>query len=120
MDMHGMRRRWLVGCGGVAVAAVLVTTAARAGSQERDLDVLKVIPQNYKIILENAAVRVIEAHIPAGYTEPPHRHLRGVSVAMGDYLIEHRDEPGGPWLRSQRKLGAVYWSEAGVHETRNV
>ena len=43
-----------------------------------------------------------------------------VSVAMGDYLIEHRDEPEGKWLRSQRKLGTVYWSEAGVHETRNV
>ena len=104
----------------VVVAAALVATAARARSQERDLDVLKVLPQNYKLILENPMVRVIEAHIPAGSAEQPHRHMRGVSVAMGDYIIEHKDEPGGPWQRSQRKLGTVYWSEAGVHETRNV
>ena len=103
-----------------ALAAILVVTATRARSQERDLDVLKVLPQNYKLVLDNPMVRVIEAHIPAGSAEPPHRHLRGVSVAMGDYLIEHRDEPEGKWLRSQRKLGTVYWSEAGVHETRNV
>jgi len=71
-------------------------------------------------VLDNPMVRVIEAHIPAGSAEPPHRHLRGVSVAMGDYLIEHREAPEGKWLQSQRKLGTVYWSEAGVHETRNV
>jgi hypothetical protein len=39
---------------------------------------------------------------------------------MGDYTIEHSDTPGGKWIRNQRKLGTVYWSEAGVHETRNV
>lgn len=106
---------------GIAVGVViLVATASGARSQERDLDVLKVLPQNYKLVLENPMVRVIEAHIPAGSVEPPHRHLHGVSVAMGDYLIEHRDEPNGKWLRSQRQLGTVYWSEAGVHETRNV
>jgi hypothetical protein len=119
--MNRMRRRLIIGCGGGAILAVVLgATAARVRSQERDLDVLKVIPQNYKIVLENSVVRVIEAHIPAGYVEPPHRHLRGVSVAMGDYVIEHRDEPGGPWLRSQRNLGTVYWSESSVHETRNV
>lgn len=121
--MRGMRRRPFVGSG-LAVLAVLAiivaATAARARSQEGDLDVLKVLPQNYKLVLENPMVRVIEAHIPAGTAEPPHRHMRGVSVAMGDYLIEHRDEAGGKWVRSQRKLGTVYWSESSVHETRNV
>ena len=110
----------MVGCGIAVGVVILVATASGARSQERDLDVLKVLPQNYKLVLENPMVRVIEAHIPAGSVEPPHRHLHGVSVAMGDYLIEHRDEPDGKWLRSQRKLGTVYWSEAGVHETRNV
>jgi hypothetical protein len=118
--MRSLRRRPIVGCGLAVLAVVLAATAVRVRSQERDLDVLKVLPQNYKLVLDNPMVRVIEAHIPAGSVEPPHRHLRGVSVAMGDYLIEHRDEPEGKWLRSQRKLGTVYWSEAGTHETRNV
>jgi hypothetical protein len=100
---------------------VLVGLASGARSQEADLDVLKVLPQNYTLVLENPLVRVIEARIPAGSEERPHRHLKGVSVAMGDYNIEHRDQAGsGKWVRSQRKLGTVYWSESGVHETRNV
>ena len=118
--MRGLRRRHMVGCGIAVGVVILAATASGARSQERDLDVLKVLPQNYKLVLENPMVRVIEAHIPAGSVEPPHRHLHGVSVAMGDYFIEHRDEPNGKWLRSQRQLGTVYWSEAGVHETRNV
>jgi hypothetical protein len=120
--MRRIRRRSILGCGLAGAAVILVATAARARARtaEQDLDVLKVLPQNYKLVLDNPMVRVIEAHIPAGSVEPPHRHLRGVSVAMGDYLIEHRDEPEGKWLRSQRKLGTVYWSEAGTHETRNV
>jgi len=73
-----------------------------------------------KLVLDNSFVRVIEAHIPAGSAEPRHRQLRGVSVSMGDYTIEHSDTPGGKWIRNPRKLGTVYWSEAGMHETRNV
>jgi hypothetical protein len=118
--MHGTPRR-LIGRSAIAVITVLLVVAGtRVRSQEGDLDVLKVLPQNYKLVLDNSMVRVIEAHIPAGSVEPPHRHLRGVSVAMGDYLIEHLDDPAGKWQRSQRKLGTVYWSEAGVHQTRNV
>jgi len=80
---------------GLALATVMlvvaVVAAARVRSQEADLDVLKVLPQNYTLVLDNPMVLVIEAHIPAGSAEPPHRHLRGVSVSMGDYTIEHCD-----------------------------
>jgi hypothetical protein len=99
------------------VTLVLVTPAA---SQTEDLDVLKVIPENYKLILDNPFVRVIEARVPPGTTEPPHRHLRGVSVCMTEYTIESRPVPNGEWTRSQRKLGTVYWSEASLHQLRNV
>jgi hypothetical protein len=118
--MHGLQRRWVVRCGLALFTLIIVAAVARPRSQEPDLDVLKVLPQNYKLVLENKFVRVIEAHIPAGSVEPPHRHLSGVSVSMGDYTIEHCDQPGGKWLRNERKLGTVYWSEAGTHETRNV
>ena len=124
--MHGTFRQAMVR-GGIAVLAILLIVAVtRARSQEPDLDVLKVLPQNYTLVLDNPMVRVIEAHIPAGSAEPPHRHMRGVSVSMGDYTIEHCDtvercgESAGKWIRNQRKLGTVYWSEAGVHMTRNV
>lgn len=106
--------------GGVAALTLtLVVLTAPARSQD-DLDVLTVIPQNYKLVLENQFIRVIEARIPAGTEEKPHRHLRGVSVCMSDYTIEHLATPGGTWQRSQRQLGSVYWSESSIHQTRNV
>jgi beta-alanine degradation protein BauB len=114
-----MRRKQVLLGGLVVLVLVAVSLATRATAQE-DLDVLKVIPENYKLVLDNAFVRVIEARIPPGSVEPPHRHLRGVSVCMDDYVIEHLAHPGGSWSRSARKLGDVYWSESSVHQTRNV
>jgi beta-alanine degradation protein BauB len=106
-----------------ALAALIVTVVAvmawPASSQQND-DVLKVIPENYKLLLENAFVRVIEARVPPGTVEPPHRHMRGVSVCMTEYTIESRAVPDGEWVRSERKLGTVYWSEGSLHQLRNV
>lgn len=106
----------------VAALTLAVTLAAvsPAASQQDDLDVLKVIPENYKLVIDNPFVRVIEARVPPGTTEKPHRHLRGVSVCMTEYTVESRPLPDGEWTRSERKLGTVYWSEASLHQLRNV
>ena len=109
-------RRVAVLCG-LAALALVVQPAA---SQDDNLDVLKVIPENYKLLLENQFVRVLEARIPPGAQERPHRHMRGVSVCMTEYTIESRALPNGQWARSQRTLGTVYWSEASLHELRNI
>jgi hypothetical protein len=103
-----------------AVALALVALMAWPASPQQDDDVLKVIPENYKLLLENAFVRVIEARVPPGTVEPPHRHMRGVSVCMTEYTIESRAVPNGEWVRSERKLGTVYWSEGSLHQLRNV
>ena len=115
-----MTRRRMVLTGLVILVLIGVSVATRATAAQDDLDVLKVIPENYKLVLDNAFVRVIEARIPPGTAERPHRHMRGVSVCMGDYVIEHLSHEGGRWARSERKLGDVYWSEGSVHQTRNV
>jgi hypothetical protein len=111
-------RAALLGVGTLALA-FLIAVAWPASSQSDD-DVLKVIPENYKLLFENAFVRVIEARVPPGTVEPPHRHMRGVSVCMTEYTIESRAVPDGAWVRSERKLGTVYWSEASLHQLRNV
>jgi hypothetical protein len=118
--MSAVRSKSVMLGGLLALLLVAGGLASRAAASQEDLDVLKVIPHNYKLLLDNAVVRVIEARIPPGTVEPPHRHMRGVSVCMGDYVIEHLAEPGGSWRRSARKLGDVYWSESSVHQTRNV
>ena len=81
---------------------------------------MKVIPENYKLLFENAFVRVIEARVPPGTEEKPHRHMRGVSICMTEYTVESRILPDGQWVRSDRKHGTVYWSESSLHILRNV
>jgi len=101
-------------------ASMLLSMAWPAISQQEDQDVLKVIPENYKLLYENALVRVIEARVPPGAEEKPHRHMRGVSVCMTEYTVESRILPDGQWVRSDRKHGTVYWSESSLHILRNV
>ena len=114
------RRAWkrVLVAGGLA--AVVFAAARPATSQQDDQDVLKVIPENYKLLYENAFVRVIEARVPPGAEEKPHRHMRGVSICMTEYTVESRILPDGPWVRSERKHGTVYWSESSLHILRNV
>lgn len=101
-------------------AGVLVFLVRPAMSQPDDQDVLKVIPENYTLLFENAFVRVIEARVPPGAEEKPHRHMRGVSICMTEYTVESRILPDGQWVRSDRKHGTVYWSESSLHVLRNV
>lgn len=114
------RRRLLALCGCIVLAIVAVGWMRAPALQNDELDVLKVIPENYKLVIDNPFVRVLEAHIPAGTEEKPHRHLRGVSVCMTEYTLESRILPDGQWTRNQRKLGTVYWSDASLHQVRNV
>jgi len=101
----------------LAILAVLVLPAL---SQPGDDDVLKVIPENYKLLFQNTFVRVIDARIPPGAEEKPHRHLRGVSVYMTNNMTETRILPDGQWVRSEPKAGTVNWSDASLHVLRNV
>jgi hypothetical protein len=117
-----MRRRRLLAGGGCVVLAIVVVLVwtGSAASQGDDQDVLKVIPENYKLIIDNQFVRVLEARIPAGTEEKPHRHLKGVSVALTEYTLESRTMPNGQWVRNERKVGTTYWSDASLHQVRNV
>jgi hypothetical protein len=105
---------------GAFILAVPLWIAWSASPQSDDLDVLKVIPENYKLIIDNQFVRVLEAHIPAGTEEKPHRHLKGVSVCLTEYTLESRILPDGQWVRNERKVGTTYWSDASLHQVRNV
>jgi hypothetical protein len=115
-----MRTPMKICCGCLALTIVFASMWAASASQADDLDVLKVIPENYKLIIDNPFVRVLEARIPAGTEEKPHRHLKGVSVCMTEYTLESRTLPDGPWVRNERKVGTTYWSDASLHQVRNV
>jgi hypothetical protein len=115
-----MTAKRLTACCGCVAQAIAMFTWARASAQTDDLDVLRVIPENYTLIIDNPFVRVLEARIPPGTEEKPHRHLKGVSVCLTAYTLESRTLPDGQWVRNERKVGTTYWSEAGLHQVRNV
>jgi hypothetical protein len=116
MTTPSLKRALLLG----GAAAMIILIARPAISQSDDQDVLKVIPENYTLLYENALVRVIEARVPPGAEEKPHRHRRGVSICMTEYTVESRILPDGQWVRSDRTHGTVYWSESSLHILRNV
>src|SRR5919198_3908473 len=116
-------KRFIACCGGAVLILGISLLWVQASAQTDDQDVLKVIPENYTLIIDNPFVRVLEAHIPAGTEEKPHSHLKGVSVCVTEYTLESRTMKDGQWsgwTRNDRKNGTTYWSDAGVHQVRNV
>jgi len=118
--MTRRKTRLTIACGALALTLGVSLMWARASAQTDDQDVLKVIPENYTLIIDNPFVRVLEARIPAGTEEKPHRHLKGVSVCLTEYTLESRTLPDGAWTRNERKVGTTYWSDASLHQVRNV
>ena len=108
---------WLLSCLGIPLALSLCFGWA---SPQEDLDPIKVARETHKLVFENALVRVIQAQVPPGRHEPKHRHPHGVTVYLADYEVETKTFPDGKVLRGKRKFGTVDWSEAVVHEVRNV
>ena len=111
-----MRRNIVLFMTGVAVIAA----ASFARSQGGDaLDPVRVSPETHKIAFENAIVRVLEVHIPAGRIEPRHRHPHGLSVYLTDWDAKVTVD-GREAQVNQRKAGTFAWSEALIHTVQNV
>ena len=96
-----------------------VAASASLSKATNPLDPLKVCPDTHKLLFENAVVRVIEAKVPPGQTEPKHSHPRGITVYLADYDVETKTLPDNKVSQAQRKFGTVSWSEAVVHEVKN-
>ena len=113
-----MTRRFLI-----LVAALTVTAAAaaRSGSQETAdaLDPVRVAPDTHRVAFENAFVRVLEVHVPAGKIEPRHRHPHGLSVYFTDWEAKVTIDGREPQI-NRRKTGTFAWSDAVVHTVENV
>ncbi len=116
---HSSKRLWHVGMVLAAAAACGLLLTSRASSQE-ELDPVKVAADTHKVIFENRFLRAIQAKVPSGSLEPKHRHPHGLTIYLADYEVEMKTFPDGKVSRAQRKFGAVSWSEAVVHEVRNI
>jgi quercetin dioxygenase-like cupin family protein len=111
-----MRKRILI----VVALMVAATGLARfARSQTADpLDPLRVAPDTHKLAFENQFVRVLDVHVPAGKSEPRHRHPHGMSVYFTDWDAKVTVDGGQPEVR-HRAAGTFAWSDAIVHTVEN-
>jgi hypothetical protein len=62
--MRTRRRRLVLLCLSIVATMVVVGWMRASAFQNDDLDVLKVIPENYKLVIDNPFVRVLEATFP--------------------------------------------------------
>ena len=102
--------------GGILLALGVTAILSQAANP---LDPLKVCPDTHKLLFENAVLRVIEAKVPAGSTEPKHSHPRGITVYLANYDVQTTTIPENKVTQAQRKFGTVSWSYAVVHELKN-
>src|SRR4249919_716130 len=75
------RKRLIV----ITAAGLVLTALAGARAQDDALDPVKVAPDTHKLAFENAFVRILDVHIPAGSIELRHRHPHGLSVYFTDW-----------------------------------
>jgi hypothetical protein len=103
-----------------ATAIVIAATVlVRTQSKDDALDPVRVAADTHKVAFENAFVRILEVRIPAGKTEPRHRHPHGLSVYFTDWDAKVTVDGRAPQV-NQRKTGTFAWSDAVIHTVENV
>ena len=110
-----VRRKMLIVVG---VAVAVVATRSAFGQSDDALDPLRVAGDSHKLVLDNAFVRVLDVHVPAGKTEPRHQHPHGLSVYFTDWEANVTVD-GKPAELHHRKAGTFAWSDPVVHAVQN-
>jgi quercetin dioxygenase-like cupin family protein len=104
----------------LAIATLTAATALLGFQPQADaLDPARVAADTHRVAFENAFVRVLDVNIPAGKTEPRHRHPHGLSVYFTDWDAKVTVDGRAPQV-NQRKAGTFAWSDATVHTVENV
>ncbi len=102
----------------IAFAAALLV-ALPALAEEPIPDPAAVYPNNYRVLLENDCVRVMDFRLRAGDSERPHRHPAHVLYVLEGFEIEFTFPDGTKGMRAA-KAGDVLFSNPVVHSPLNV
>lgn len=83
------------------------------------IDPTKVSPANYKVLLENGHVRVLQMSLNAGESDKMHSHPpETVYFIKGGKVNIHL--PDGKIVSAEIPDGHVMWHEAWTHRVENV
>ena len=93
------------------VALALCLTAATARAQ----DPVKVAPNNYKVLLENDQVRVLEFHSKAGEKIGMHSHPAYIAYGISGSGKVKFTSPDGKVTEREPQAGQATWNTAETH-----
>ena len=93
----------------------LVLFAATATAQ----DPVPLYPDNYKVLLENERVRVLDFQLKKGAKEDFHAHPAAVTYVLTPFKIRFRFPDGSTRVR-EAKAGEVFYGDALIHASENI
>jgi quercetin dioxygenase-like cupin family protein len=96
------------------VAAVLALAAPSAAQ-----DSVKSNPEVYRVVFENASVRILSVNVKAGARTTMHEHPDNAIVALSDAKVKFTG-PDGKSEEAALKAEQAIWSPAGRHSGENL
>jgi quinol monooxygenase YgiN/quercetin dioxygenase-like cupin family protein len=82
-------------------------------------DPVPLYPENYKVLLENDRVRVLDFQLKKGAKENFHQHPAAVTYVLASFKIRFTFPDGTMRIR-EAKAGDVFFGEALVHASENI
>jgi hypothetical protein len=99
---------------------LLVTLAMGLGTNMvMAQDLVKLAPDDAKVIVDNDRVRVLDVLLIPGAKEPMHSQPAHVAVYLSSTRVKVTT-PDGKTVEREHKAGEVSWSEAVTHTVENV
>lgn len=102
-------------CKALSVASAVLIWSATAAAQ----DPVKVDAAHYKVLAENATVRVLKIDYPAGGKSTMHQHPESIVVALGTSTVRFAS-PDGKSQDSELANESARYSPAETHLPANV
>ena len=83
------------------------------------IDPTKVSAENYRTLMENEHVRVLEMKLPAGATDSQHSHPNETVYFLSGGTVRIHLPEGNP-IEAELPNGHVMWHDAWTHKVENV
>jgi beta-alanine degradation protein BauB len=97
----------------------VVATGMALASSAAAQDPLPLYPENYKVLVENERVRVLDFRLGRGATERSHSHPAHVVYVVAPFEVRFTFPDGRTGIR-KAAAGDVLFSEAVTHATENI
>ena len=102
------------------MSVLLATLALGLGANTAmAADLVKVMPDDVKVLVDNDRVRVLDVLHKPGVKEPMHSHPAYVSVYMSTTRVKVTT-PDGKTVEKDRKTGEVAYSGPTTHALENI